>query len=378
MGFKFEAQTRQHCTRRYIQEDSGLPLFYEPLTLFITLLSSQSKAKPPLLPDDVERFRNSLDAVFPTATKAVTSANRANRIAQSPTLVKPFVMTKIDLTESKSALSHQIKSIISALNWGVQPSPLTLKMGREMGLIDTFGLGEWFKASPNKEHLAKFALYDGGPIKDGQPVWNLATMPYNYLTKGQEFGQTKEYLKVIFDGSAASVFFLPYLVTHSGLTAPGAPVKSFQLNAQPLLSLFMHTISNICFGGCLGNFIVVNSYRQGINFSTLTQVSTYDGWDTMFVLGHHTLLPVLDWDLRAGDFVVVTFTVSWYKWRKPEQDKASGKDGLALASPQKKAVEGYRMAVSLNIQDVILMEASEEHIVEMVPVTEPVDEPELM
>ncbi|KIJ36876.1 hypothetical protein M422DRAFT_260736 [Sphaerobolus stellatus SS14] len=80
----------------------------------------------------------------------------------------------------------------------------------------------------------------------------------------------------------------------------------------------------------------------------------------MFILGHHTSLPMLDWDLHA------------------EQDKASGEDGSALASPQKKAVEGYQMAVSLNIQDVILMEASEEHYVETVPVTEPVDEPEFV
>ncbi|KIJ26538.1 hypothetical protein M422DRAFT_272363 [Sphaerobolus stellatus SS14] len=94
-----------------------------------------------------------------------------------PTLVKPSVMTKIALTESKSTLPHQIKSIVSALNWEVQPSPLTLKMGGEMGLINTFDLGEWLKASPNKEHLTKFALYNGGPIKDSQPVWNLATIP---------------------------------------------------------------------------------------------------------------------------------------------------------------------------------------------------------
>ncbi|KIJ51405.1 hypothetical protein M422DRAFT_244580 [Sphaerobolus stellatus SS14] len=290
-----------------------------------------------------KRGANDEDDIFSEQSPTKKSQTR-------PTLVKPFVVTKIDLTESKSALLHQIKSIISALNWGVQPSPLTLKMGGEMGPIDTFDLGEWLKASPNKQRLTKFALYDSKPIKDDQPVWNLATIPYNYLTKGQEFGQTKEYLKVIFDGSAASIFFLPCLVTHSGLTAPGTPVKSFQLNAQPPLSLFSRAISNICFGGHLGNFVVVNSYCQGINFSTLTQgssenatsdfpvhraqaISTYDGRDTMFILGHHTLLPVLDRDLHAGDFVVVTFTVSWYKWRKPEQDKASGKDGSALASP---------------------------------------------
>ncbi|KIJ50629.1 hypothetical protein M422DRAFT_245261 [Sphaerobolus stellatus SS14] len=247
-----------------------------------------------------------------------------------------------------------------------QPSPLTLKMGGEMGPIDTFDLGEWLKASPNKEHLTKFALYDGEPIKDGQPVWNLATIPYNYLTKGQEFGQTKEYLKVIFDESAASVFFLLCLVTHSDLTAPGAPVKSFQLNAQPPLSLFSCTISNICFGGHLGNFVVVNSYRQGITFSTLTQGSSKNATSDFPV---HRAQVISAYDGRD---------TIWYKWRKPEQDKASGKDGSALASPQKKAAEGYRMAVSLNIQDVILMEASEEHIVETVPVTEPADEPELI
>ncbi|KIJ40628.1 hypothetical protein M422DRAFT_256314 [Sphaerobolus stellatus SS14] len=75
--------------------------------------------------------------------------------------------------------------------------------------------------------------------------------------------------------------------------------------------------------------------------------------------------------------VIVTFTVSWYKWRKPEQEKANGRDGSVLASAQKKAAEGYRMAVSLNIQNVILIEASEEHIMETVPITNPVDEPEL-
>ncbi|KIJ26537.1 hypothetical protein M422DRAFT_272362 [Sphaerobolus stellatus SS14] len=107
-------------------------------------------------------------------------------------------------------------------------------------------------------------------------------------------------------------------------------------------------------------------------------ITAYDGQDTMFVLCCHISLPVLDRDLHAGDSVIVTFTVSWYKWRKPEQDKANGKDGSTLVSPQKKAAEGYQMAVSLNIQDVILMEANEEHIMAIVPVTNPVDESELM
>ncbi|KIJ40502.1 hypothetical protein M422DRAFT_256463 [Sphaerobolus stellatus SS14] len=86
----------------------------------------------------------------------------------------------------------------------------------------------------------------------------------------------------------------------------------------------------------------------------------------------HKSSPLMMFGTQCSYWAVIHHCLCWTGiYVQPEQDKASGEDGSALASPQKKAVEGYQMAVSLNIQDVILMEASEEHYVETVPVTEP-------
>jgi len=289
---------------------------------------------------------------------------------------KPFIKLTIDWSETDLSVSDQIKTAILKLSWGEHPSPITCRTDSETGPIVTFDIGEWLNESLNKERISKFLFHDGGPLKQGDTIWNLATIPYEYLMKGQGFTQTAQYVKVINDGAIASRFFLPALVTNSSLATPGKRISTFQLNAQPPEHLWDRAISNICYAGALGKRVVVNSFRQGVNFSTRSQDSTsttdfpvrranaitaYNGSEQAFVLGRHQTLPLLDRDLTEADFVLVIFTVGWYVWKRPQTDRVALRQSLTDTSPQKKAAEGYQTAISFNIQDVILLEAGSDH-----------------
>jgi hypothetical protein len=69
-------------------------------------------------------------------------------------------------------------------------------------------------------------------------------------------------------------------------------------------------------------------------------------------LGKIRNLPLLDGELEEGDCVLATFTVSWYPF---SADPISPRSSMA-DSPDKKKEAGYNKVISLNIQDIVLLE----------------------
>ncbi|KIJ48483.1 hypothetical protein M422DRAFT_247833 [Sphaerobolus stellatus SS14] len=327
---------------------------------------------------------------------SVTTESPSKKPNNTVVKLPPFMNTTLDF-ECDTTLSAQIKKIVTGLHWGEHPQVITVVNKDETSSVTTFDLGEWLENCQNAERIARLVFYDGGHIKGGLTVWNLATIPYKHLIKSVPFGQGTEYLKVKSDTRSASTFFLAGRVTNSGLTVLGSPVQSYQLNVQPPEHLFGRTMSNICYGLQLGKKVVINSFSLGISFSTRAisassskqtsdypvrrpqPISAYDG-RTPFALGCHRSLPTIDRDIRKGDFVIVTFTVNSYTWKKIDKDKQHGSASNGPSSPQKKAAEGYTKCVSMNIQDVILLDAGEQEAFEeeIVNDNETGDEPQIM
>ncbi|KIJ48486.1 hypothetical protein M422DRAFT_247836 [Sphaerobolus stellatus SS14] len=117
---------------------------------------------------------------------------------------------------------------------------------------------------------------------------------------------------------------------------------------------------------------------QGL-VSDIGNPSTYDDL-TPFTLGGHHSLPTIDRDVRKGDFVIVTFTVNSCTWKKMDKAKQHSSTSNGSSSPQKKAAEGYMKCISMNIQDIIVLEAGEDKAFEeeIVNDNETGDEPQLM
>jgi len=87
-------------------------------------------------------------------------------------------------------------------------------------------------------------------------------------------------------------------------------------------------------------------------------VNAYDGTGP-FAMGHLRTLPVIPTELTPGDFVFVTFTVSSYDWTKGQKDRENNVN-RGSSSPQKMDEQGYKKALSFNIQDVVCIECRED------------------
>ncbi|KIJ52836.1 hypothetical protein M422DRAFT_242765 [Sphaerobolus stellatus SS14] len=81
-------------------------------------------------------------------------------------------------------------------------------------------------------------------------------------------------------------------------------------------------------------------------------------WKGLFALGKIDTLPVIPGELCEGDRVLVTYTVSWYDWREGEEE---GKLPKTPQSPKKKREDGYSKALSLNLQQIVLLERDGDH-----------------
>jgi len=87
------------------------------------------------------------------------------------------------------------------------------------------------------------------------------------LSGRYSFCETK-YLKVKGDNGIASGFFIPGLVTASSIQTLGMRIHNFQLHIILLKPFSEHVLLNCIAGMGLSHKVAVNSYRNGVNFST--------------------------------------------------------------------------------------------------------------
>ena len=85
----------------------------------------------------------------------------------------------------------------------------------------------------------------------------------------------------------------------------------------------------------------------------LCLVEVRDARKAPFALGKIGSLPVIPGELCVGDKVLITFTIGWYDWREGEEEGSLPK---TPQSPKKKREDGYRKALSFNLQQIVLLE----------------------
>ncbi|KIJ51399.1 hypothetical protein M422DRAFT_26814, partial [Sphaerobolus stellatus SS14] len=205
----------------------------------------------------------------------------------------------------------------------------------------------------------------------GKPkIWNLATIPPVEL-KAQ--GLAKKYLKKKGDNHPASLFFTLRVIMHSGVTCSQANPNSYQVTVMLPTHLGPCIFTNITKAANLSPKVWVPSYKSGINCSTRKKgsedtndfpvrrfhpVDVHDARKGLFALGKIDTLPVIPGELSEGDRVLVTYTVSWYDWREGDEE---GKLPKTPQSPNKKREDGYSKALSLNLQQIVLLERDGDH-----------------
>ncbi|KIJ24830.1 hypothetical protein M422DRAFT_274293 [Sphaerobolus stellatus SS14] len=210
-------------------------------------------------------------------------------------------------------------------------------------------------------------------MKGKLKIYNLATIPVHLLETG---GRSDSYLCVKDDTkNTASRFFLLVNVTNSGITKLGDGIPNCQINSRFPKIWGDHILANIINSLRISLKIYVLTYLGGINFSTLKENKSADIKDdvpircsvdpmmhdfpvrcaipyTLIAFSKLSSLPILCEELWEGDIALVTFTVGSYPWTESEKES---KYPETPNSPHRIRREGYEIALSFNIQDIVLL-----------------------
>ncbi|KAF8590748.1 hypothetical protein K439DRAFT_1657125 [Ramaria rubella] len=154
------------------------------------------------------------------------------------------------------------------------------------------------------------------------------------------------------------------IVAHSQLITP-TDRELYQITIIPPDFTWDRIIFNIATGLGLGDKVVINTFQQGISFGTVKSKTSFSqnfpvrqlnpiparlGTSTFLLTKIHTL-PTIDMEVCPGTPVLITFTVSSYEW---SVDK-----GTALSpskSPGKMKDDGFKDVLSLNLQEVVVLQ----------------------